>query len=145
MSLVSAAVAIKVFLKKLEVAQDMATAGAAGSVLCGVLRDADNLLNLVDEELADVDRERHASLFTTTPMLRRKLDRLRGALRSRNQWGRDSAGSRPKDMPMADGAVLLGTLYERHCAECAAAGVSAATPEGWVDLVEDMLESRHES
>jgi hypothetical protein len=63
MSLVTAAVAIKTFLKKLEVAQDMATAGAVGSVLYSVLSDADALLKLIDEELADVDRARHASLF----------------------------------------------------------------------------------
>lgn len=86
MSLASAAAAIKLFLRKLEVAQDMVTAGAVGEVLYSFLSDADDLLDLIDEELADVDRERHASLFATTPMLRRKMDRLRGALRSHNRF-----------------------------------------------------------
>jgi len=93
MSLVTAAAAIKLFLKKLEVAQDMATAGAVGTVLYRVLCDADNLLNLIDEELVDVDRQRHASLFTITPMLRGKMDHLRGALRRRNQVRRDFSDS----------------------------------------------------
>ena len=141
MSLVSAATAIKVFLKKLEVAQDMATAGAVGSVLYSVLCDADKLLNLVDEELADVDRERHASLFATTPMLRRKMDRLRAGLRSRNQLGYDSADSRWQEMPKSTSAVLARKMYEEHCAACAAASISAPTVEGWVDLIEDMLRS----
>ena len=88
MSLVTAAAAIKLFLKKLEVAQDMATAGAVGTVLYRVLCDADNLLDLIDEELVDVDRQRHASLFTITPMLRGKrvkLSRVRSD--ARRPWG----------------------------------------------------------
>jgi len=141
MSLFNASAAIKGFLKQLELAQDMATGGAVGSVLNDVLRDADNLLTLIDEELADVDRERHASLFTTTPTLRRKLDHLREALRSLNQVGRVVAHSRPRELPKANNAVLIRNLYEEHCAVCAAAGVSAPTPEGWVDLIEDMLRS----
>ena len=142
MSLVTAAAAIKAFLKKLEVAQDMATGGAVGSVLYSVLSDADHLLKLIDEELADVDRARHASLFTTTPMLRRKMDHLRGALRSRNTVQPDFSDSRPREMPKPGNAVLVRKLYEEHCAVCAAAGVSAPTPEGWVDLIEDMLRLR---
>ena len=141
MSLVSAAAAIKGFLKQLEVAQDMATAGAVGSVFYSVLSDADNQLDLIDEELADVDRERHASLFTTTPMLRRKMDHLRGALRTSGQAGRDSADRRPREMSTPVNAVLIRKLYEERCAVCAAAGVRAPTPEGWVDLIEDMLGS----
>ena len=139
MSLVSAAAAIKVFLRKLEVAHDMATAGAVGSVLYSVLSDADNLLNLIDEELADVDRERHASLFTTTPMLRRKMEHLRGALRSRNQFAHDFGDSQTREMRKPDYAVLIRKLYEEHRAACEGAGVSAPTPERWVDLIEDML------
>jgi hypothetical protein len=139
MSLVTAAAAIKAFLKKLEVAEDMARAGAVGSVLYSVLRDADNLLNLIDEELADVDRERHASLFSTTPMLRGKMDHLRAALRSRIPVRHESSDSRRREITKPDNAVLVRKLYEDHCAVCAAAGVSAPTPEGWVDLIEDML------
>ena len=139
MSLVSAAAAIKVFLRKLEVAQDMATAGAVGSVLYSVLSDADNLLNLIDEELADVDRERHASLFTTTPMLRRKMDHVRRVLRSRNQFARDFADSQPPAVPKPEHAVLIRKLYEEHCAACEAAGVRALTPERWIDLIDDVL------
>jgi len=142
MSLVTAAVAIKTFLKKLEVAQDMATAGAVGSVLYGVLSDADALLKLIDEELADVDRARHHSLFTTTPMLRGKMDHLRAALRSRNTVRHYFSDSRPREMPKPDNAALVRKLYEDHCAVCAAAGVNAPTPEGWVDLIEDMLRVR---
>jgi hypothetical protein len=138
MSLVGAVAAIKGFLKQLDMAQDMATAGAVGSVFNGVLSDADNLLSLIDEELGDVDRERHASLFTTTPMLRRKMEHLREALRSRAQFERESA-SQPRGMPKSDNAVLVRKLYEEHCAVCAAAGVIAPTPEGWVELIEDML------
>jgi hypothetical protein len=138
MSLVGAVAAIKGFLKQLDTAQDMATAGAVGSVLDSVLSDADNLLSLIDEELADVDRERHASLFTTTPMLRRKMEHLREALRSRTRLEPESA-SQPREMPTSENAVLIRKLYEDHCAVCAAAGVSAPTPEGWVDLIEDRL------
>jgi hypothetical protein len=94
MSLASAAAAIKLFLRKLEVAQDMVTAGAIGDVLYSVLSDADDLLNLIDEELAGVDRERHASLFATTPMLRRKMDNLRGALRIHEQFSRNTVDTR---------------------------------------------------
>jgi hypothetical protein len=137
MSLVGAAAAIKGFLKQLDMARDMATAGAVGTVFNSVLSDADNLLSLVDEELADVDRERHASLFTTTPMLRRKMEHLREALRSRTQLERESA-SPLREMPTSNN-VLIRKLYEEHCAVCAAAGVAAPTPEGWVDLIEDML------
>ena len=139
MSLVSAAAAIKGFLKQLEMAQDMATAGAVGSVFYRVLSDADILLNYIDKELADVDRERHASLFTTMPMLRRKMDHLRGAPRTRNQLGRAAADSRPREMPKRGNAILIRKLYEEHCALCSVAGVSAPTSEGWVDLIEDML------
>ena len=139
MSLVNAAAAIKGFLKQLEMAQDMATAGAVGSVFYGVLSDADNLLNLIDEELEDVDRERHASLFVTTPTLRRKIDHLREALRSHQQSQRKSATSPPREIPTSHNAALVRKLYEDHCAVCAAAGVSAPTPEGWVDLIEDRL------
>lgn len=102
MSLVTAAAAIKGFLKQLDMAQDLATAGALGSVLDTVLSDADNLLNLIDEELADVDRERHASLFSTTPMLRRKMDQLRGALRTRTQRGRDATDGHRRETPKPD-------------------------------------------
>ena len=139
MSLVSAAAAIKGFLKQLEMAKDMATAGAVGSVFYSVLSDADNLLNLIDEELEDVDRERHASLFATTPMLRRKMDQLRGALRTPNHLCRDSADNRRREVPKPDNATLIRKLYEEHCAVCTTAGVSAPPPEGWVDLIEDML------
>jgi len=142
MSLITAAATIKAFLRKLEVAQDMAAAGAVGSVLYSVLSDAESLLNRVDEELADVDRERHASLFTTTPMLRGKLDHLRAALRIRNAVRRDFWDSRRREVPKPENAVLVRKLYKDHCAVCAAAGVSAPTPEGWVDLIEDMLRGR---
>ena len=139
MSIASAAAAIKGFLRKLELAQDMATAGAVGNVFCTVLCEADNLLRLVDEELADVDRERHASLFTTTRMLRGRLDHLRGALQSRTRIRRAPANSRPREMPKPQNAVLIWQMYEEHCVACESAGVNAPTPERWVDLIEEML------
>jgi hypothetical protein len=148
MSLASAAAAIKAFLRQLDMAQDMAAAGALGSVFNSVLSDADNLLSLIDEELADVDRERHASLFSTTPILRRQMDHLRAAMQTAGQSARDCADSRPREVPELNtgvpvgkphDVVLIRRLYEEHCAVCSAAGVSAPTPEGWVDLIEDML------
>jgi hypothetical protein len=148
MSLATAAAAIKAFLRQLDMAQDMAAAGALGNVFNSVLSDADNLLNLIDEELADVDRERHASLFSTTPMLRRKMDHLRAALQTASQSCLDCADSPRREAPELNNGALIGKphnavlirrLYEQHCAVCTAAGVNAPTPEGWVDLIEDML------
>ena len=76
MSLESAAKAVRALLRVIEVAQDMRTALATGIVLDEVLREAEALLVLGQNELAGLDRTRHANLLAAAPLLRRKLERL---------------------------------------------------------------------
>jgi len=80
-SLEDAATAVRTFLKVIEEAQDMKTARATGSVLDEVLRHAGELLDIVEEELEELERNKHATLIAAAPMLRQKLERLRDELR----------------------------------------------------------------
>ena len=59
----------------------MSTARAIGDVLDDLLRYAKELLDIVDEELAPLDRQRHAVICAVAPVLRQKLERLRDELR----------------------------------------------------------------
>ena len=76
MALENAVNAIRALLKTIDVAQDMKTALAIGSVLDEVLRQGEELLDIVDHELTGLDRHKHATLFAAAPLLRRKLARL---------------------------------------------------------------------
>ena len=76
MGLENAANAVRALVKVIEVAQDMRSALATGSVLEEVVREAEELLDIVQRELQGLDRTRHATLFAAAPLLRRKLDRL---------------------------------------------------------------------
>ena len=69
--------ALKTFLKVMEEAQDMATVGAVGEVLDEVLEHASELLTELDEELSEIDRQKHARLFAAAPLLRNKLEEFR--------------------------------------------------------------------
>jgi hypothetical protein len=80
-SLPDAARAAEEFVKIIDEAQDMVTAGAIGDVLDELLRHAKELLDVMDEELRDVDHDEHAELFAAAPLLRQKLERLRNELR----------------------------------------------------------------
>ena len=73
--------AAREFVKVMDEARDMATAGATGGVFDELLRHASEVLDMVDEELVDVDRDEHADLFAAAPILRQKLERLRDELR----------------------------------------------------------------
>ena len=77
MSLQKATHALKTFLKVMEEAQDMATVGAVGEVLDEVLEHASELLTDLDEELSEIDRQKHARLFAAAPLLRHKLEEFR--------------------------------------------------------------------
>jgi hypothetical protein len=50
-------------------------------VLDDVLHHAKELLDIMDDELSDVDRNQSAELFAAAPILRQKLERLRDELR----------------------------------------------------------------
>jgi len=75
-SLETAANAVRAFVRIIDVAQDMKTALATGSLLEELLREADGLLAIVERELEGLDRVKHPTLFAALPRLRRKLDRL---------------------------------------------------------------------
>lgn len=82
MSLADAERASEEFLKVMHEARDMATAGASASVLDDVLHHhAKELLDIMDDELSDVDRNQSAELFAAAPILRQKLERLCDELR----------------------------------------------------------------
>jgi len=53
----------------------------SASVLDDVLHHAKELLDIMDDELSDVDRNQSAELFAAAPILRQKLERLRDELR----------------------------------------------------------------
>jgi hypothetical protein len=67
--------AVEAFLAAVKEAQHV------GADFDDVLRHASELLDIIDAELADVDRDAHAELFAAAPVLRQKLDRLRDELR----------------------------------------------------------------
>ena len=77
MSLYDAARASRAFLAALDEAQHMAGAGQVGAEFDEVLQHASELLDLMDEELADVDRAGHPDLFAAAPILRAKLEAFR--------------------------------------------------------------------
>jgi|KBSSwiStaDraftv2_1062776.scaffolds.fasta_scaffold884097_2 hypothetical protein len=82
MSLADAAWAIREALRVCDAARDLVAAGAVGDVLDDTLRQAQELLDIADEELSGVDRQQYAALFTAAPALRAKLEALRNELRS---------------------------------------------------------------
>ena len=71
------------FLKVMKEAQDMATAGAVGEVLDEVLEHASELLNGLDEELSEIDRQKRAPV--AAPLLRHKLEEFRRDLQARRR------------------------------------------------------------
>jgi hypothetical protein len=88
LSLQNATHAVKTFLKVMEEAQDMATAGAVGEVLDEVLEHASEMLTELDEQLSEIDRQKHARLLAAAPLLRHKLEELRRDLEARRRGKR---------------------------------------------------------
>ncbi len=73
---------VQVFMNVVDEARDMVTAaGAIGHVLTELLRHAEELLDVIDDEFSDLDRSQHVELFAAAPILRQKLERLRADLR----------------------------------------------------------------
>ena len=64
-------------MKVCDEAEDMIAAGAVGDVLRETLQRAKELLDIADEELADIDQTRYGVLAAASPMLRAKLLVLR--------------------------------------------------------------------
>ena len=82
MSAADARRTVQVFMNVVDEARDMVTAaGAIGHVLTELLRHAEELLDVIDDELSDLDRSQHVELFAAAPILRQKLERLRADLR----------------------------------------------------------------
>jgi len=77
MSLHDAAWAIREAMKVCEQAADMIAAGATGDLLGETLKHAMELLDLADQEIADVDPRRFPVLVAAAPALRAKLRVLR--------------------------------------------------------------------
>jgi hypothetical protein len=73
MSLYDAAWAIREAMKVCEEAEDMITAGAVGGLLRETLQHAEELLDVADEEMAEVDHRRYSMLAGAPPILRAKL------------------------------------------------------------------------
>ena len=59
----------------------MASFGRVGADFDYLLRHAKELLDVLDEELAELDPQKHADLLAAAPLLRHKLERLRDELR----------------------------------------------------------------
>jgi len=68
-------------MKVCDEAEDMSAAGALGDVLREMLQHAKELLDIADEEMADVDQRRYGVLAAASPMLRPKLLVLRDQVR----------------------------------------------------------------
>ena len=81
MGIVDANRATEAFLDALQEAQDMASSGRVGADFDYLLRHAKELLDVLDEELAELDPQKHADLLAAAPLLRHKLERLRDELR----------------------------------------------------------------
>ena len=79
--LLDATHAMHEILKVIEEGRDMVTAGAVGVVLDDTLRHARELLDIVDEALADLDRAEHADVLDSARVMRHKLERLHEELR----------------------------------------------------------------
>jgi hypothetical protein len=75
--------AISAFMQAIESARELAANGALGEKLDAILRQADELLDVVDEELLQLDRERHRHVFLAAPLLRMRLEVLQEELRGR--------------------------------------------------------------
>lgn len=73
MGLYDAAWAIREAMKVCDEAEDMIAAGAVGDVLRETLQRAKELLDIADEEMAEVDQARYGVLAAASPMLRAKL------------------------------------------------------------------------
>jgi hypothetical protein len=73
--------AIGAFMRSMEEARAMASAGNVGDEIDDVLRHAKDLLDIVDEELLRLDRRKHRRVFETSLTLRRKFERLRDEVR----------------------------------------------------------------
>jgi hypothetical protein len=73
--------AIAAFIHAMEEAQNMGKAGNVGADLDDVLVHAEELLDIVDEELLRLDRKKHRHVFDAASALRGKLERLRDELR----------------------------------------------------------------
>ena len=83
MALADAAWAIREAFKVFEEAEDMFTAGAVGDVLDETLRHARELLDIIERELVEVDRNQYKALFAAPLLLRGRLERLRNEFRGR--------------------------------------------------------------
>ena len=84
MSLHDAAWAIREAMRVCEAAEDMIAAGALGDVLGETLAHAKELLDIADQELVEIDRERFRVLVAAAPALRAKLRVLRDQSASAN-------------------------------------------------------------
>ena len=73
--------AISAFMQAIENARELAANGAVGDKLDTILRQANELLDVVDEELLQLDRQRHRHVFLAAPLLRMRLEALQAELR----------------------------------------------------------------
>lgn len=69
------------FLHALEEAQAMAKAGNVGAELDDLLLHANELLDIIDDELLQLDRRENTQLFEAASTLRDTLEQLRDELR----------------------------------------------------------------
>ena len=76
MSVCDATWAMREFLKVRDEARAMLTARAVGIVLDEVLRHADELLDIIDEQLATIDCQQHPMLFRIQLTLTAMFDDL---------------------------------------------------------------------
>lgn len=74
MSLADDGRAVEAFLAVIAEGQGIAKAGKVGAEFDELLRHAKELLDLVDEELLELDRDEHAELFAAAPVLRQELE-----------------------------------------------------------------------
>ena len=77
MALADAAWAIREAYKVIEGAEDLLTAGAVGGILDDTLQHARELLDIIEGELVEVDRNQYRALFAAPLLLRLRLARLR--------------------------------------------------------------------
>lgn len=80
MSFRDASRAAEAFLGTLNEAKRMAASGQTGDEFDDLLRHAENLLDVMDDELRDFDRAEYAHLFSASVRMRRKLQRFHDEL-----------------------------------------------------------------